>query len=142
MSIVKMDRIKSSLAIKQVIENTAIRKARTCYDHLAGVAGVEIFEGLIDHNWLTLTIKAKRNQYTLTPKGIQAFKQRNIKLEKLKQTKRMIAYGCPDWTEQGEHLGGALGYLLLDSLESTNFISRSKGRVVDVLKPVKLWFEE
>jgi len=34
----------SAQAAREVRRDTALRRARTCYDHLAGVAGVALFD--------------------------------------------------------------------------------------------------
>ncbi len=140
-SLAKADRIKSRIAVKQVINDTPIRRARTCYDHLAGVAGVIIFKMLIENNWLTLEKREKRDHYGLSTLGIQELTRRNVDLPKLEGTKRIVAYGCPDWTEDSDHLGGFLGLLILNSLEFSKFILRRSLRVVDVLKPLNTWLE-
>lgn len=136
----RMSRPKSQLAIKQVINDTPLRRARTCYDHLAGVAGVTIFKGMIEKKLLKLTNEGKRDLYELTPKGIQILKKLDVNLAALEKTKRRIAYGCPDWTEDSDHLGGALGNSILSSLESMNFIKKRENRIVSVLKPIEQWF--
>ena len=61
----KVDRIKSKLARKQVINDTPIRRARTCYDHLAGVAGTKIFEKLIEYGMQS--ILEILNDYQMIP---------------------------------------------------------------------------
>ena len=45
----------SAQAAREVRRDTAIRRARTCYDHLAGVAGVELFDEIFKRGWLEET---------------------------------------------------------------------------------------
>ena len=43
---------RSQQAERQVRHNTTMRQARTCYDHLAGVAGVQLLDVLFQRRWL------------------------------------------------------------------------------------------
>ena len=42
----------SPQAAREVRRNTLLRQGRTCYDHLAGVVGVQLLEALLQHGWL------------------------------------------------------------------------------------------
>src|SRR5437870_9575944 len=39
-------------AVREVRRNTSMRQARTCYDHLAGVAGVQLLDEMLRRGWL------------------------------------------------------------------------------------------
>src|ERR1043166_3239825 len=43
---------RSLQAGREVRRNTAMRQARTCYDHLAGVAGVQLLDEMLRRRWL------------------------------------------------------------------------------------------
>src|SRR6476646_9267138 len=43
---------RSDAAARAVRGNTPLRQARTCYDHLAGVAGVGLLDELLRRDWL------------------------------------------------------------------------------------------
>src|SRR5262245_29951400 len=46
------------------VDATPIRRARTCYDHLAGIAGVQLLDELLRRNWLTIAdAEGSRPQY-------------------------------------------------------------------------------
>ena len=64
----------SAQAAREVRRDTAMRQARTCYDHLAGVAGVELFDEIFKRGWLEQTElqDSPRVSYRLTPVGTQA----------------------------------------------------------------------
>jgi DNA-binding transcriptional ArsR family regulator len=90
-----------------------IRLARTCYDHLAGVAGVQLLDTLLDRDWLDRT---EGRELRLTDRGAGALAAAGVDLEAAQRSRRAFAIECPDWTERRPHLGGALGASLLAAL--------------------------
>jgi DNA-binding transcriptional ArsR family regulator len=130
-------------AVREVRRNSPIRRTRTCYDHLAGLAGVTLLDALLERRWLEVEQDHKRRPlYQLTPKGEQALANRGVDVEKAQRARRMFAYGCLDWTERRPHLGGALGAEVLRALEGTGFVRReAEPRVVTLSKPVAHWVE-
>ena len=134
----------SAQAAREVRRDSPIRRARTCYDHLAGVAGVELMGALIQQGWLEEQGQSKgRIHYRLTPVGEQALTRRGVDISPLHGSKRMYAYGCVDWTERQFHLGGALGAATLRSLAEAGILRRDSGtRVVSLLEPVHQWIDK
>ncbi|EAA8666939.1 winged helix-turn-helix transcriptional regulator [Salmonella enterica] len=96
-----------------------LRKARTCYDHLAGEVAVEIYDFMVDHEWL-LT-----ERESLSSIGIKKFQELGINC--IPQTRRKCACGCLDWSERRYHLGGSAGAVLLETFEQKKWISRVSG---------------
>ncbi len=133
----------SAQAAREVRRDSPIRQARTCYDHLAGVAGVELMDALLQNGWLEEQGQSKgRTHYRLTPAGEKALILRNVDLLPMNGSKRMYAYGCIDWTERQFHLGGALGAATMRSLAEADIARRDSGtRVVALLKPVSRWVD-
>jgi hypothetical protein len=128
-------------AAREVRRNSAIRQARTCYDHLAGVAGVRLLEALLAHDWLMLQ-DDRRLRYCLTPQGTAGFIARGLDIAHLSKGRRTMAYGCLDWTERQPHLAGALGAAILAALSTSGFIRRVAGsRTVTVLQPLTNWLD-
>ena len=130
-------------AAREVRRDTAIRRARTCYDHLAGVAGVELFDEIFKRGWLELTElqDSPRVSYRLTPLGEQALAAQQVNLPP-STSKRRFAYGCTDWTERRSHLGGSLGAAVLQALLGRDIVLRTDGtRVVSVQSSISDWFE-
>lgn len=134
---------KSAQAAREVRRDTAMRRARTCYDHLAGVAGVELFAEIFKRGWLEQTEfqDSPRVSYSLTPWGELALTASSVNLPP-SSSKRRFAYGCTDWTERRSHLGGSLGAAILLALQDRDIVRRSDGtRVVSVQSTISGWFE-
>ncbi len=74
-----------------------LRKARTCYDHLAGEIAVQIHEFMDKNGWFT----ARENKLSMI--GANQFKKLGIDIDP--NTKRKIACACLDWSERRMHLG-------------------------------------
>jgi DNA-binding transcriptional ArsR family regulator len=125
------------------VDATPVRRARTCYDHLAGIAGVQLLDELVRRGWLTIAdVPGGRPQYGLTPAGVHALLARGVDLGKTRQSRRLFAYGCLDWSERRPHLAGALGAAVLDALASAG-IARCEGdsRVVRIVRPLTDWLD-
>jgi DNA-binding transcriptional ArsR family regulator len=135
--------LPSSNAIKEVKNNSAIRQCRSCYDHLAGVAGVELLEDILCLGWLTKTGQsANKVSYRLTRTGIKSLEERGVDLVGAQKSNRTFAYGCLDWTEREPHLGGSLGSAVLNSMLSTGIVERKTGtRALKLVKPISSWLK-
>lgn len=132
----------STQAAREVQRNSALRQARTCYDHLAGVAGVQFLDELLKHRWLTITQDGSRPRYDLTPEGMRALSRRGVELENAAAERRAFAYGCPDWTERRPHLAGALGAAVFKALKDTGMVRRKPAsRAVALLRPLSEWLD-
>ncbi|VTU13635.1 Helix-turn-helix domain protein [Variovorax sp. SRS16] len=84
-----------------------LRAARTCYDHMAGMAGVALHDRLHAQGWLHR--KAEDGDYELTPDGAVALESLGIDVDGARGSRRRFACACLDWSERRPHLGGALG---------------------------------
>ena len=102
----------------------AIRLARMCYDHLAGVLGVAISEALVKEHSLTL----ENEEYTLTPTGVERFADIGIDVENVvhaaRRTRRPLMRMCLDWSERRPHVAGALGAALATRLLELGWLER------------------
>lgn len=105
----------------------ALRRARMCYDHLAGEVGVQFYESLVQQR----LVRATPAGAEITPEGAQWFAQVGIDTSALAQHRRMLCRPCLDWSERRHHLGGALGAALLQRLFEGGWAQRAQGsRVV------------
>jgi DNA-binding transcriptional ArsR family regulator len=106
----------------------ALRKARVCYDHLAGELGVLVFDGLEQRRLL----RTGNAGLQLTSNGQRLFAGIGIDIEALANRRRPLCRACLDWSVRRHHLGGALGAALLDRCFELGWARRSKGsRVVN-----------
>lgn len=123
----------------------AVRSARTCYRHLAGQAGVDLFRRLVRAGWITggdglhrpdvagdrLSSSGKGDQYRLTSTGAESLATWGIE-DGVLSTTRPLRY-CVDWTEQAHHLAGPLGTAVTGWLFDLGWIVRNNvPRSVDV----------
>jgi DNA-binding transcriptional ArsR family regulator len=90
----------------------ALRKARVCYDHLAGELGVLIFDSLRERHLLSVS-KEGNAAPELTAKGQRYFRDLGIDVQALAYERRPICRVCLDWSVRRYHLAGALGAAIL-----------------------------
>ena len=102
----------------------AVRRARTCYDHVAGTLGVAITEGLLRSRALVQEGRA----YHLTSQGEGYFTALGLRLDLIvaacHRTRRPLATACLDWSERRYHLAGALGAALCARLLALEWVQR------------------
>ena len=105
----------------------ALRKARVCYDHLAGELGVLVFDSLRERNALTLG----KDSLELTEVGQELFNRLGIDTKALRSQRRFFCRTCLDWSERRHHLAGALGASLLTRIIELGWAQREENsRVV------------
>ena len=135
----------SPQAAREVKRDTPLRRARTCYRHLAGVAGVYLMDQILSRGWLEETTPRPEDRhvgYTLTASGLQALDRRSVKLMTSTRTRPRGGYGCLDWTERRQHLGGQLGLAIAETLRSDGYISQTCGsREVELLQELGHWLD-
>jgi len=95
-----------------------IEIARTCYNHLAGSLGVRITEAIVGQGLL----REVGRDYQLTKKGAQWFSDLGIDINGLRESGRVFARQCLDWSERRNHLAGALGSALAQHLFEVGWI--------------------
>ena len=94
-------------SLRQSRDARRLHRARTCYDHLAGEAGVTLFAALVDGGLIE-----PGDAVDVTAKGEERFAELGLDLAALRRTRRAFAGECLDWTERRPHLNGALGAAL------------------------------
>jgi DNA-binding transcriptional ArsR family regulator len=102
---------------------SALRHARTCYDHLAGAVGVALTEGLLAQKLLV----AGEGSFTLTARGEHRLRLLGVDVEGARAQRRSFARACLDWSERRAHLAGALGAAVADTLLSDEWVLRRPG---------------
>jgi len=105
----------------------ALRKARVCYDHLAGDLGVLAYESLAARQF----VHASGTRVDVTAAGQRFFRDLGIEPDALVRGRRPLCRTCLDWSVRRHHLGGALGAALLERCFALRWARREKGsRVV------------
>jgi DNA-binding transcriptional ArsR family regulator len=99
-----------------------LRTARTCYDHIAGNLGVLLHDRLLAMAWVAPAEKGEA--YRVTSHGRRKLSEVGVDLAELEGRRRRMAYGCLDWSERREHLGGSLGAALLALALKRRWLSR------------------
>lgn len=84
--------------LRAATADQALRRGRTCYDHLAGRLGVAITDAMADRGLLT-------DQCAVTDAGLSWLTDLGFR----PTTRRPLARACLDWTERRPHLAGAAG---------------------------------
>ena len=108
----------------------ALRKARVCYDHLAGELGVLVYDRLVDRGAFTLGAEGM----TLTPQGASVVAELGID-GAAGAGRRPFCRSCLDWSERRHHLAGVLGAALLGRFETLGWARRQPESRVLVFSP-------
>lgn len=116
----------------------ALRRARTCYDHIAGRLGVALFAALIDHQLVIggdgrhhpdragedrLSSHGRDLNYRLTATGRQRLLDLGVRLPASEDGELALRY-CIDWTEQAHHLSGAVGRAVTTWILDNEWVER------------------
>ena len=101
----------------------ALRKARVCYDHLAGELGVALYDGLERRR----LVRGGPAALELTPQGQRFFTDAGIDLDALSRLRRPLCRPCLDWSMRRHHLAGALGAALLEHCLARGWARRQRG---------------
>ncbi len=118
-------------------KDPALRKARVCYNHLAGEVGVALFDSLQSHGH----IRIEDEHPLLTDDGAKFFSGFGIDLEPLKKARRPVCKSCLDWSARRSHLAGGLGVALLNRFYELSWAKRLDGtRIVEFSRKGEMEF--
>jgi DNA-binding transcriptional ArsR family regulator len=103
-------------------KDPVLRKARVCYDHLAGELGVLLYSSLsqrqaFDFDGATVALSAE---------GERLIDEFGIDTRALRRQKRAPCRVCMDWSERRHHLAGAVGTALLVRVIELGWAVRDK----------------
>ncbi|MDH3233725.1 MAG: winged helix-turn-helix domain-containing protein [Alphaproteobacteria bacterium] len=119
------------LRVRPGPKEPALRRARVCYDHLAGEMGVAMLDSLIDRGIVVGTDDA----LDLTPAGETFVHAFGIALDGLRGGRRPLCKACLDWSSRRNHLAGALGAAFLARFYALGWAARAaESRVVAFTK--------
>jgi DNA-binding transcriptional ArsR family regulator len=127
-------------SLRQGTRAQAVRFARTCYDHLAGVLGTELMAAMLERELLTggdgtfdpeaasddrLAAPGFDFDDRLTPRGVEHLTTFGIDFDALPRRRPLIRY-CVDWSQQRHHLAGSLGAALSDRMFELGWLRRAR----------------
>jgi DNA-binding transcriptional ArsR family regulator len=102
-------------------KDPALRRARICYDHLAGDLGVQMLDSmkkqrLVHHDKQAIELTAEGRRFMA--KALQ------IDAEALVHQRRPLCKACLDWSERRHHLAGTLGAALMTRFTELKWAAR------------------
>ena len=103
-------------------KDPALRKARICYNHLAGDMGVQLFDSLVRRGFL----RTQRETLDLSEDGRAFVTDFGIDVERLESGKMPVCRECLDWSERRSHLAGSLGRAFLGRFEEMGWVTLEK----------------
>lgn len=100
-----------------------LRRARMCYDHLAGKLGVSIASSLSDRGMVVLTDDGG----LLTDKGAAFLETAGIDVDALRAKRRAFCRSCLDWSERRFHIAGSVGAAIATHCLDQGWVARTRG---------------
>jgi DNA-binding transcriptional ArsR family regulator len=107
-----------------------LRKARVCYDHLAGEMGVAMFDAMTRARLI-----AQGEGLNLTKRGTEFARDFGIDLEALADGRRPLCKTCLDWSQRRSHLAGSLGAAMLARFYDLRWARRDRASRAVVFSP-------
>ncbi|MCC4594755.1 winged helix-turn-helix domain-containing protein [Xanthomonas campestris pv. phormiicola] len=96
-----------------------LRRARVCYDHLAGALAIRWRQQMEARGYLLCA-----DGMALSAAGTAWCATVGIDVAALRASRRPLCRPCPDWSERRDHVAGALGSALLARLLDTGLARR------------------
>ena len=102
-------------------KDPALRRARICYDHLAGDLGVQMLDSMKKQRLL----RQSKQAIELTVEGKRFLADSlQISAETLTHPRRPLCKACLDWSERRHHLAGTLGAAMMSRFTELKWAAR------------------
>jgi DNA-binding transcriptional ArsR family regulator len=102
-------------------KDPALRRARICYDHLAGDLGVQMLDSMRKQK----LVRQSKQTIELTSEGKRFMsKALQIEADTLAHPRRPVCKACLDWSERRHHLAGTLGAAVMSRFTELNWAAR------------------
>lgn len=129
-------------SLRESTRAAALRRARTCYDHLAGRLGVAVTEAMLDRGWLLDATSTPGREpppvgHLPPDEGLALSGAGRAELGRLGVDVPAgdVVRCCIDWTEQRRHVSGAHGRAVFARLVDLGWLHRAAaGRAVSVTR--------
>ena len=109
------------LRIRTGPKDPALRRARICYDHLAGDLGVQMLDSMKKQR----LVRQSKQAIELTAEGKRFMaKSLQISAEALAHPRRPVCKACLDWSERRHHLAGTLGAAVMTRFTELKWAAR------------------
>jgi len=109
------------LRVRTGPKDPALRRARVCYDHLAGDLGVQMLDSMKRQRLL----RQRKQDVELTAEGGRFLAESlQISADDLAHPRRPLCKTCLDWSERRHHLAGTLGAALLNRFTELKWAAR------------------
>lgn len=110
--------------------DTALRQARTCYDHIAGRLGVAIAGHLLEHGAIAFDDEAGGR---VMAHAAAVLRPLGLEVQEAGTARRPLCRPCLDWSERRPHVAGRLGALLCVHCLERGWLRRAQGsRALDI----------
>lgn len=123
-------------------KDPALRRARICYDHLAGDLGVQMLDSMKKQR----LVRQSKEAIELTTDGRRFVAERlQIPAEALAHPRRPVCKACLDWSERRHHLAGTLGAAIMTRFSELKWAARDSApgsRVVNFTRNGEKRFSE
>ena len=107
----------------------AMRRARVCYNHLAGDMGIRLYDSMTARGFL----RHQGDTLTLTAPGRDFITGLGLDPDTLPSPRTPMCRDCLDWSERRSHLAGRLGRGLLSHMIALGWMSRApNSRVIRI----------
>ena len=119
----------------------ALRRARVCYDHLAGEIAVGIADKMTQRGELVMD----RDGAMITPAGLGLLDHLGVMpgIAQGNGNTHALCRPCLDWSERKPHLAGAIAAALYQRFQALGWIKRRpQGRALEILPKGRLGFEK
>ncbi len=109
------------LRVRTGPKDPALRRARVCYDHLAGDLGVQMLDAMKKRR----LVRQHKVGIDLTPDG-ERFVASALQIDaaSLAHPRRPLCKACLDWSERRHHLAGTLGAAIMTRLTELKWAAR------------------
>jgi hypothetical protein len=104
------------------------RIAPTCYDHIGGIVGEELFNCVLSRKWLSAN--RRTGEASITSLGWNELREFGIDTDRLRTTKRKPVNACVErhGSRLYRHTGSFLGMLLRDRLLELGWLESVGGK--------------